>query len=562
MTVSGTPGSPATPPAKVNPGRGAGLGASRRAPTGFIHRYRTALVVTGLLFGMLLGAIDQTVVGTAMPTIVGYLGGFSLITWVTTAYMLTSTASLPVFGKLSDMYGRRLFYLLGLGVFVVGSALCGAARTMPELIFFRGLQGIGGGAMVPIAQTIIGDLFPAAERARWQGVFTALYGVASILGPQVGGWIVDYWDWRWVFYINLPVGLTAAALIGIFLKESRDARQRDVDYLGAAAVVGAVVFLLLGLVQGGKDYPWMSLQIVGRFVAAAVFSVLFVFAELRAKEPILPLDLFKERVFTVSNIIGFLMGLGLFGVVVFIPLFMQGVVGFSASDAGTIMTPMMITIVLASVVGGWLALRVGYRAQMTTGMGIITAGFYLMSRLSPDTSKAQAIGSILVAGFGLGLVMPILVLAVQDSFPKERLGVVTSSTTFFRSIGGTIGVTALGAVMNHRALSLVRARMASFSSTVPPAYAPMMADFRAGVTRDPESLFAILVNKGAQRAIPDQLLAQVTRMAQEILSQSIRTVFLAGLVLVGAGTLAALFLGRARLVKKDRAAPRAQGDAE
>lgn len=515
-------------------------------PPTFIQRYRTAFVVAGLMFGMLLGAVDQTVVGTAMPTIVGYLGGFSLITWVTTAYMLTSTASLPIFGKLSDMYGRRLFYLLGLGLFLTGSALCGAAQTMPQLILFRGLQGIGGGAMVPIAQTIVGDIFPAAKRARWQGIFTALFGLASILGPQLGGWMVDYWNWRWVFYINLPIGLTAATLIGVFLRESKDSGPRNVDYLGAGAVVGAVVFLLLGLVQGGKDYPWTSLQILGRFAAAAAFAVLFVIAELRAKEPILPLDLFKDRVFAVTNTVGFFIGLGMFGVVVFIPLFMQGVIGFSASNAGAIMTPMMITLVLASMVGGWLALRVGYRTQMTLGMGIITTGFYLMSRLTPDTSKLQAVGSMLVVGFGLGLVMPILVLAVQDSFPKERRGVVTSSTAFFRSIGGTIGVTVLGVVMNNKALSLVRARLDSIGS-VPPAYAPLMVNFQAAVARDPESLFAVLVNREAQKAIPAQLLAPVMRTAQEILSKSIQTVFLVGLALVGAGTVAALFMGRARL---------------
>ncbi|MHB0886963.1 MAG: MDR family MFS transporter [Bacillota bacterium] len=516
----------------------------------FAERHRTTFIVIGLMFGMLLGAIDQTVVGTAMPTIVGYLGGFSLITWATTAYMLTSTASLPIFGKLSDLYGRRLFYLLGLGVFVGASALCGAAQSMPQLILFRALQGIGGGAMVPIAQTIVGEIFPGAQRAQWQGIFTALFAVASIIGPQVGGWIVDLWDWRWVFFVNLPVGLIAAVLVGVFLKETKDGRDRNVDYVGATAVVGAVVFLLLGLVQGGKDYPWLSLPIIARFAAATAFTTIFVLAERRAKEPILPLDLFEERVFTVTNIVGFLMSLGMFGVVVFIPLFVQGVVGFSPSNAGAVMTPMMLVLVLASLVGGWLVLRAGFRTQMTLGMSIITGGFYLLSRLTPDTSKLQAVGSMLVVGFGLGLIMPILVLAVQEVFPKERLGVVTSSTAFFRSIGGTIGVTVLGVVMNHRALALIRERMVTFSPAIPATHWSILAGFKAKVTQDPESLFAVLVNRSAQRALPPELLAPVMRMAKEILSQSIQTVFLVGLGLVAAGTVAALFMGRARLNHK------------
>lgn len=518
----------------------------------FIERHRKTFIVVGLMFGMLLGAVDQTVVGTAMPTIVGYLGGFSLIAWATTAYMLTSTATLPVFGKLSDLYGRRLFYLLGLGVFVGASALCGFAQSMPQLIVFRALQGIGGGAMVPIAQTIVGDIFPGAQRARWQGIFTALFAIASIIGPQIGGWIVDLWNWRWVFFVNLPVGLIAAVIVGVFLSETKDGHDRNVDYLGATAVIGAVVFLLLALVQGGKDFPWLSLPSITRFIAAAGFTALFIFAERRANEPILPLDLFKVRLFTVTNIVGFLMSLAMFGAVVFVPLFIQGVVGFSPSDAGAIMTPMMIVVVLASLLGGWLVLRMGFRTQMTLGMGIITGGFYLMSRLSPYTTKLQAVESILVVGFGLGLIMPILVLAVQEAFPKEKLGVVTSSTAFFRSIGGTIGVTVLGVVMNHRALGLIRERMITFAPALPGAYAPALATFKEQITRDPESLFAVLTNRTAQQALPAQLLAPAMRMAKEILSQSIQTVFLVALGLLAAGTVAALFMGRARLNHKAR----------
>ncbi|HEY3313767.1 MAG TPA: MDR family MFS transporter [Bacillota bacterium] len=511
------------------------------------QRYRTALVVIGLMCGMLLGAIDQTVVATAMPTVVGYLGGFSLITWVTTAYMLTSTATLPIFGKLSDLYGRRLFYLVGLGLFMVGSALCGAAKTMPQLVLFRGLQGIGGGAMVPVAQTIIGDIFPGAQRARMQGVFTALFGVASILGPQVGGWIVDFWDWRWVFYINIPVGLTAAILIGLFLREYKEQGTRNIDYLGSAAVVGAAVFLLLGLVQGGKDYPWMSAPIIGRFAAAAGFIILFIFAESVAKEPILPLDLFKDRVFAVCNFVGFFMGLALFGAVVFVPLFMQGVVGISASDAGMVMTPMMFTVVLSSLLGGWLVSRVGYRTQTVLGMGVLAAGFYLMSLLTPDNSWQQALGAALVAGIGLGLVMPIIVLAVQGSFPKERRGVVTSSTAFFRSIGGTMGVAILGVIMNNRSAGLIRDRLAAMAGSAPPEMTSVLNQLRSMTDIDPQSPFAILVNKGAQNTIPAQFLAPVTRMLKDVLSQSIRTVFLVAMGVIIAGAVTALFMGHARL---------------
>lgn len=329
------------------------------------------LLITGLIIAMLFAALDGTIVGTAMPRIVGELGGLGVMTWLTTAYMLTSTAVVPIAGKLADVLGRRIVYVSGLIIFMAGSALCGMANDMTQLIIYRGIQGIGGGIMMPMAMIVVGDVFTGKERAKWQGVFGGLYGLASVLGPQIGGFIVDHLNWRWVFYINLPVGILATVLIAMGLSKYKAEGPVKFDVAGMATLTAGVVSLLLGLTFGGDQYAWGSWQIISLFAAAVIFFALFVWAEKRAEEPIIPLWLFRNRTFTLLNGIGFFMSVGMFGAIMFVPFFMQGVVGVSATESGTIMTPMMITMIIGSVVGGRLVYRIGVKTQLIVGMAIM-----------------------------------------------------------------------------------------------------------------------------------------------------------------------------------------------
>ncbi|HZW82990.1 MAG TPA: MDR family MFS transporter, partial [Candidatus Deferrimicrobium sp.] len=347
---------------------------------------RRNVLLVGLFLGMFFSSLDQTIVGTAMPRIIGELGGLDILTWVTTTYLLTSTTVVPIAGKLADLYGRRILYVGGLFTFMIGSALCGLSQSMTQLIIFRGLQGIGGGIMMPMAMTIVGDVFPPDKRAKWQGVMGAVFGLSSIIGPTIGGWVVDNTTWRWVFYVNLPVGILAA--VTIYLGLHGEKRMKDkaiIDYAGAATLIVGVVSLLLGLSLGGKDYPWSSLQIIGLFTSAVVFLVAFVLIERKAVEPILSLHLFENRVFTTVNLVGFLMGLGMFGAIMFLPLFMQGVIGVSATQSGNTMIPMMFAMMGTSIVGGQLVTKIGFRNQLTSGMALMALGFYLLSTMNVNT---------------------------------------------------------------------------------------------------------------------------------------------------------------------------------
>lgn len=512
---------------------------------------RRTVIIIGLMMGMLLGALDQTIASTAMPTIVGELGGLSHMTWVTTAYMLAATAIVPIVGKLADLYGRRRWYLIGMTTFIIGSALCGAAQSMTQLIIFRGIQGIGGGMLMPIAQTIIGDIFPGAARARMQGVFGAVFGLASILGPKLGGWMVDEWNWRWVFYINLPLGILAVIVMAFALKESVGQERRSVDYLGSLTMAAGTCLVLLGLVEGGSSYPWGSWQIVSMLGGGVALWVAFVLIEARAAEPILPLDLFQNRVFTVANAVVFLMGLGMFGALIFIPLFMQGVVGVSASDAGSVMTPMMLGMITASVLGGRLLLKIGYRTQLVAGMSIMAVGFYLMSTMGVGTTQSVATTFMVVTGLGLGFVMPTTTIAVQNAFPANRRGVVTSATSFFRSIGGTLGITILGVVMNNRASDLISSKMGPLMANLPATAAPALAPIKEMIDKDPQMMFGLLLRPEMLETVPPAMREPLVQILKESLASSLHTVFLVGLSLVGVGIVVSLFMGNARLTKEE-----------
>lgn len=508
------------------------------------------ILITGLMIAMLFGALEGTIVGTAMPRIVGELGGLSLMIWLTTAYMLTSTTIVPIAGKLADLLGRRVIYVTGLVIFMVGSALCGMANNMTELIIYRGLQGIGGGIMMPMAMIVIGDVFTGKERAKWQGVFGGLYGLASVIGPQVGGFIVDHLNWRWVFYINLPVGILATIFIAMGLSKYKAEGPVKFDLAGMFTMVVGVVSLLLALTFGGDKYEWASWQIFTLFAVALVFLTLFVFVERKAEEPILPMHLFKHRTFTVLNGIGFLMSVGMFGAIMFVPFFMQGVVGVSATKSGTIMTPMMITMIIGSIVGGRTVYKIGVKSQLFIGMAIMAAGFGLLSTMDVDTSEWTATLYMIILGLGMGLVMPLLTLALQESFPKSELGVVTSSSQFFRSIGGTFGMTILGAIMNHRSSQLLDDRLMPMLQSLPVQAKGMVDRFAHMIHDDPQGLYSILLSPEALEKIPPQMRETFVPILKQSLVDSLHSVFLFGLIFVIGGTV--LVFGLKNIKLSDR----------
>ncbi len=506
------------------------------------------ILLAGLFLAMFFSSLDQTVVGTAMPRIIGDLGGLSIMTWVTTSYMLTSTTTVPIAGKLSDLYGRRIVYIMGIMVFIAGSALCGISQTMNQLIVFRGIQGIGGGIMMPMAMTIVGDIFPAGNRGKWQGIIGAVFGLSSVIGPTIGGWIVDNSTWQWVFYVNLPIGLLAATTIYIGLQgEKRFKEKVVIDYFGAATLVAATVCLLLGLNLGGTDYSWLSWQITGLLGISAVFWITFVIAEKNSEEPILDLDLFNNRVFTIANIVGFLMGLGLFGSIMFLPLFLQGVIGVSATTSGNTMIPMMLALVLTSMLGGRIINRVPFRTIFAAGMATISISFYLLSTMVVTTSQIMAMSYIVILGFGMGLIMPTVTIAVQNAFPPEQRGVATAATQFFRSIGGTLGMTLLGVIFNIHSLKLMEQEFFPRVENVPALQAGPLGTMVNKAHADPHSLFNLLLSPEATSNIPDNLQQILLPPLRNTLSDSLHMVFFVAMLIAIIGFAFSLFIGNARI---------------
>ncbi|WP_416827803.1 MDR family MFS transporter [Ectobacillus polymachus] len=501
---------------------------------------------------MFFAALDGTIVGTAMPRIVGDLGGLSMMTWMTTAYLLTSTTVVPIAGKLSDLLGRRSVYVTGLIIFMVASALCGTATTMTQLVLYRALQGIGGGVLMPMAMIVIGDIFTGAQRARFQGVFGGIYGLASVIGPQIGGWIVDHLNWHWVFYINLPVGIIATIFIAMGIKAKKHTGPIEFDIAGMITMIVGIVSLLLGLSFGGKDYAWNSWQEIGMFVLAAIGLVSFVIVETKAKEPILPMHLFKSRVFTPLSMIGFFMSIGMFGAITFVPFFMQGIVGVSATQSGTIMTPMMLSLIVASIIGGQIVYKIGMKTQIILGMIIMASGFGLLTTLNMQTTQLVATSYMAIIGLGMGFVMPTLTLALQETFPPKELGVVTSSSQFFRSIGGTFGITVLGAVMNSKSGTLLTDNLVPYLNTLPPQAAPIAAKMKDTIATNPESLYQMLFNPDVLKQLPAALTDKIVPILKTSLMDTLHSVFFTGLVFIIVGGVCTLFLQKIKLNKRQK----------
>ncbi len=404
---------------------------------------RRWFVTIGVMTGMLLAALEATVVGTAMPTIVSALGGFAHYSWVFSAYLLTSTVTVPVWGKLSDLFGRRRLFQIGVAVFLLGSAACGLAQSMTQLIVARTVQGLGAGALVPLAMTIVGDIFTLEERAKMQGLFSGVWGISSIFGPLVGGFITDQLSWRWVFLLNLPVGIAAAIIIGVALREPPRHDRPSIDYLGATVLTLAVTILLLVLGSSHIVTP-RNLVLIALVIGSLVW---FIAIERRAKDPVVPLVLFRNRVIAVSVGVGFLAGIAMFAAITFVPLLAQGVLGATATQAGSLLTPLLLSWVLVSIVGGRLLLRLGTRALVTLGLVFMCGGFAALATFTRTTPRLVLVLELILIGAGLGLVMLTLLVAAQHSVPREQLGITTSLNQFSRSIGGAIGVAILGALL-------------------------------------------------------------------------------------------------------------------
>ncbi len=508
-----------------------------------LDRRRIVLVLVSVMLGMLMGALDATVVGTAMPRVIADLNGLQHYAWVTTGYLLASAASMPIWGKLSDAFGRRRFFVIGMVLFVVGSALCGQSRSMLELVGFRAVQGLGAGAMLPITAAIIGDIFPPATRAKWQGILFSVHGFATIVGPLLGGWITDTIGWRWTFYVNLPVGAVTIAFALMALPGHVKLRRHAIDYAGTALLIAASMALLLGFSWAGSEYAWSSPIIIGLLVVSVVLWFVFYLCEMRVAEPVVNPRLFKNSIFSISVIAGFLQTAVMFGMVTFLPLFVQGVMGRSATNSGTVLMPMMLTHVAVSVVTGWLLSRWGrYKAIVLVGFALTTIGGFLLFRLSAATTSAVLVGSMMLIGLGNGMSMGPFNVIIQNQYPRHRLGEVSAAMQFFRSIGGTVGLAILGSMLNRWFASmLVTSLPAELQGlATDPATAGQITNSQVLLSNQAQAQLGELFSRFGDQA--GSLLGAFTDAVRHSLESSLTHVFLLTMAIEAVGLFLVFFL--------------------
>ncbi|MDI6715813.1 MAG: MDR family MFS transporter [Actinomycetota bacterium] len=487
-------------------------------------RTNRKLVTACLMAAMFLSAMEVNIVSTAMPTIVGKLGGFSHFTWVFSLFMLTQAASIPIYGKLADLYGRKPVFAVGIGFFILGSALCGLAHSMPQLIIYRGIQGLGAGAVMPIAMTIIGDLYPGAERARVQGLLSSVWAIAAIVGPALGGVIVQTIGWPWIFEINVPLGILASSGVFLFLHEKASRHDHEIDYLGAFLLVVSVSLLLFGLMQAGTRWGWSSPQIIGLFFGAAIVFVFFLRVEAQAKEPILPLSLMNQRMILVGNICSIITGGLTVGSSSFLPTFAQGVLGTTAMIAGTTIITMSIGWPIASTLSGKLMWRYGYRAIEVWGMVFCLIASVLYLLISPSSAPWYMSFCSLVMGAGLGLAATTQIVSVQTSVSWKQRGIATSSVMFSRILGSTLLIAVLGTIVNS---SLIKSLSGTFLT-------------KAFGAADPVSIINLLLDPGRRASIPVNHL----EILKNALAGSIHLTFWVILACSAAGIFASLYMPR------------------
>ena len=496
---------------------------------------RQKIVIAGVMLALFLAAMESTVVATAMPTVVASLGGIRIYSWVFSAFLLTSTITMPLWGRLSDLLGRRPTYLAGIAVFLLGSGLSGLSQSMAQLIAFRALQGLGAGSLITLGMTLAGDLYGLERRAKMQGYFSGVWGVASLVGPAIGGFLADHVSWRWVFYINLPFGALSALAIAWGLSEPVVRRRSvSIDVLGTTLFTVAISSLLVGLVEGGRVASWLTGSVLAPLAVTALFLMMFVVVERRVPDPLIPLELFKNSMVRAGAATGFLSGMAMFGAVSFIPLYLQAVVGTSATQAGFVLTPFVLAWVSCSVLSARLVLRVGYRGVVMVGMACLTFSFLLLSEWDQSLTRLTAVRDVVFAGVGMGMVMVPMLIAVQNAVPKRDLGIATSTVQFFRTIGGAVGVAVMGAAMAHRLQGELGAVLAASGS------APGLAAQVQELVSHPD----LIVNPATRETLAPAVLAHV-RLA---LANALHAVFVVGLI-VCVGALVSAFLvpsGRAR----------------
>ncbi|MFD1395438.1 MDR family MFS transporter [Kroppenstedtia eburnea] len=516
-------------------------------------------IMLAIMASMLFASLNQTIVGTSLPRIVTVLGGIEYFNWVFTIFMLASSVTAILVGKLSDIYGRKIFILTGLGIFMVGSFLCGTASDMIQLIIYRGIQGFGGGMIMSTAFTAVGDLFSPRERGRWQGLMSSVFGLSSVLGPTLGGYIVDHFDWHWVFWIFLPVGLVAFFLIlRLFPNTETGGEKKRIDYFGSLFLIFTMIPMLLAFSWAGENYAWTSFEILGLFAFSIAALAIFILIEKRAENPVLPLDLFKNKIFTLSNIIGFLIGIGMFSSIMFMPFFIQGVMGTSASKSGFVMMFMTLSMVFTSTITGQVVTRTGkYKKLALTGALIMAIGMYLLSTMDTDTSNRMAAINLIVVGLGLGMAFPIFNLTIQNAVPHSNLGVATASIQLFRQMGGTVGVAVMGSVMSSRMESKLTEGLNNF----PAGHASGLTDKLKGL--DPQILLSPEKLEDLRSQIPPEmsgLFDQIIHFLREAMSFALSGVFLSGMGVMLLAVILTLFLPEIPLRTSNRDPSEGEGD--
>ncbi|HEX9270036.1 MAG TPA: MDR family MFS transporter [Candidatus Limnocylindria bacterium] len=534
------------------------LAAAPLGSSAFHDLSRGRLVVTtaGVLLALLLVSLDQTIVGTALPRIISELNGLDYYAWVTTAYLVSSTVMVPIAGKLGDLFGRKPFILAGMIGFVGASALCGLSQDMLQLVLFRALQGLFAGILMANVFTVIADLFPPRTRARMQGLFAAIFGISSIFGPTVGGYLTDGLGWRWVFYVNLPVGIAAVTVIALGMPFLRTAATwRHIDFEGAVLLVAAVVPLLVAL-SISRDHDWTSPEMLVLLGVAAVALVGFVFMELREEQPIVPLALFRNVTFTVSVIVAFIAAVGMFGSIIFVPLLYQGVLGLTATSSGQLLTPMMFGLIGASVLTGQLITRIKrYRFVGTVGLSLMVVGMWLLAQVRPTSDNAEVVRDIALVGVGLGMTMPLYQNAVQSAVPRAVVGVATSQVQFWRSMGGTIGAAVLGSVLAHRLPGQISAQLAGLQ--LPPQIAGQLS----GGSGSAQSLFDPDKLAATRAGLPPTLQPVFDRLLDAIrvaLANTLHDLFLYAAAIVAVAIVASVFLKDVPLRGRERRAEGAE----